>query len=90
MRKNLYSIYDTVAKEFAAPFMANNDDHAIRLFQNAIGQAVKSGFSDDFELYKICGFNVTTGFIEGACLTKVVVTAPADPQKDLEFNGDAS
>lgn len=86
MRKSLYSIYDTVAKEFAAPFMANNDDHALRLFSNAIGQAVKSGFSDDFELFKICYFNVSTGMIEGACLTKVVVTAPSDPQKDLDFS----
>lgn len=85
MRKGLYSIYDSVAKEFAAPFMANNDDHALRLFNNALGQAVKSGFSDDFELYKIAMFNVNSGMIEGACLTKVVVTAPADPQKDLDF-----
>lgn len=85
MRKGLYSIYDSVAKEFAAPFIANNDDHALRLFNNALGQAVKSGFSDDFELYKVAVFNVTTGMIEGAYLIKVVVSAPADPQKDLEF-----
>lgn len=88
MRKVLYSIYDTVAKEFAAPFMANNDDHANRLFQNAIGQAVKSGFADDFELYRICYFNAVTGMVEGACLEKVVITAPSDPQKDLDFDED--
>lgn len=84
MRKFLYSIYDSVLQEHAAPFMANNDQHALRLFERAVADAEKSGFGSDFHLIKLCSFNISTGVIEGSYEGEVNLV-PKDPRKDLPF-----
>lgn len=52
--KNLYSVYDKVAGIYNPPFVAENDETAIRAFNNAM---TKNPFSNDMALYKLGSFN---------------------------------
>lgn len=50
----LYSVYDTVAKRFNAPFVAESDDVANRSFQYGLkGQP----FASDMDLYSVGVFD---------------------------------
>lgn len=86
MWKILYTIYDSVLQEYAAPFMANNDQHALRMFDKVVADAAKSGFGSDFHLIRLCKFNISTGDMEGF-FKKEVTLVPKDPQLDL-IEGD--
>ncbi len=50
MRKNLYVIYDTVARECNDPFPSNNDGVAMRHFSTAIAK-VPEAQKGEFKLY---------------------------------------
>lgn len=82
MWKFLYTIYDSVLQEHAAPFMANNDQHALRMFERATADADKSGFGSDFHLIRLCKFHTGNGHIEGVYQQEVKLV-PKDPEKDL-------
>lgn len=65
MNKGLYSIYDSVSKEFAGPWLDNTDAAAARRFRAWISSSSKQdGFvSTDYSLYMVGEFNVTSGEI---------------------------
>ena len=64
MEKKLYSIKDTVAKEFAQPFYCNNDDVAKRIVLNSFlsSNEVKL-YSSDYFLYCLGSYDISTGVI---------------------------
>ena len=61
--KNIYTIYDTVAKECNGPFLANNDSHARMIFDRAVAEAAKNGFKQEYKLLYIGIFDVETAEI---------------------------
>lgn len=61
--KKLYSVYDAVAKEFAGPFMANNDGSAARMFRSWISSNAGKIKSTDYQLYCVAEFDISTGSI---------------------------
>lgn len=52
--KNLYCVYDKVAGVYNAPFVAENDETAIRAFNHAMSN---SPFSQDMSLYRLGVFH---------------------------------
>lgn len=60
--KNLYSICDKVIGEFAPPFVAPNDTHALRLFQSALKDVQ---FPNDYLLYHVGFYSFENGIVSG-------------------------
>lgn len=60
--KNLYSVYDKVAKEFADPFKQNNDDSACRAFLAWL-KGDQRIHSEDYALYLVGYFSPESGTI---------------------------
>ena len=60
--KSLYSVYDKVAKEYAAPFMQNNDDSAVRAVLSWLRSDPKIQ-SEDYSLSCVGHFYVNSGTI---------------------------
>lgn len=79
MSKMLYSIKDTVAEEFATPFIANTDGVANRMFQSAVA---KTAYPTDFELYQIGIFDPNTGNL-GIC-TPIRLVKTDLPTQDVK------
>lgn len=63
--KGLYSIYDSVSKEFCGPWIDNNDAAAARRFQAWIAQSSSQpNFkSTDYSLHCLGSFHLDTGEI---------------------------
>lgn len=62
--KNLYSIRDLVAEEFAPPFVANNDNTAIRAsIQSLTDNKIMMSHISDYSLFNLCSFDENTGEI---------------------------
>lgn len=63
-KKNLYSIRDLVAEEFAPPFVSNNDNTAIRSAIHSVkeNQIMMSHISD-YSLFNLSSFDENTGEI---------------------------
>ena len=61
--KGLYCIYDTVAKEASAPFLANNVEHARLQFDRAVSQAAQQGFKQEFRLLHVADFEPASGYV---------------------------
>lgn len=59
MRK-LYSIFDKALGEYAPPFTAPSDLHALRMFEKALSDI---SFPDDYRLYHMGYFESETGEI---------------------------
>ena len=85
MIKFLYTIFDTVLKEHSQPFMSNNDNHALILFDKAVAATRNAGLDIEFELYRIGSFDTASGHIAQAGMHELVSCVPKDPEKDL-FN----
>lgn len=84
----VYSIRDTVLDQFATPFLARNENHAVMQFEMAIAQARKSGFKQEFELWSIGKFDDVTGWLTADEPKKVNlanVEFDDDPQKELDL-----
>lgn len=60
--KNLYCVYDKVAKEFADPFKQNNDDSACRAFLGWLKKDTQI-HSEDYSLYLVGYFDSESGTI---------------------------
>lgn len=82
MWKVLYTIYDTIMREYSAPFMASNDEHAKSIFDMSIANAEKAGYRSEFELVRLIKFHTGTGEMEGYT-RNIVPLIPKDPQQDL-------
>lgn len=67
MCKGCYVIYDTVAKECAVPFYANNESHARMQFDMAMEKAQEAGFKQEFKLLKLADIDLDTGSLIPAC-----------------------
>ena len=52
MVKYLYAVWDTVRSECNAPFVANNDAHALRVHQHSLKE-VPPEYQNELELYKL-------------------------------------
>lgn len=67
MEVRSYSIYDTKAQAFNAPFFAANDEVAIRMSRDAVNrqEGVYAAHPEDFVLYHVGGFNDQTGELVG-------------------------
>lgn len=59
----LYSVRDVKAAYYVAPFCAENDGIAMRLFENEVrhGGGMPSKFPFDFELFRVGLFDPQTG-----------------------------
>ena len=69
-----YSIYDKVAKIYIVPYLALNDEDAIRAFRTLV-QNPKTPFNahpSDYELYHIGRFDFIDGIMEGGTMDLVV------------------
>jgi len=58
----LYSIFDKILGEYAAPVMAQNDKVAKRWFKNVVGRSEYD--ATDFQLFCVGKFDIKTGDIE--------------------------
>jgi hypothetical protein len=63
MKKPTYSIRDNIAKFFNFPFMAMNDDDAIRSFTNSIKKEMPDRL-EEYSLYHNGWFDDSTGAFE--------------------------
>lgn len=61
--KKVFTIYDTVMKECNGPFLANNDTHARMIFDRAISEASKNGFTQEYKLFFLGVMDIETGEI---------------------------
>lgn len=79
MVSNLYCLQDAVAKVFMQPFMAGNDDVAVRSFRNAIqkGQGSLADNPGEFNLYLIGTYDDQVGFVSAVTPIDLVVTGAA-------------
>lgn len=59
MKKPLYSIFDGVAGFFCPVFIAENDQHAIRMMM----QSIDLNYRKDFSLHQLGDFDSDTGQI---------------------------
>lgn len=66
-RLHIFSIKDTKANEFNAPFFQNNHETAIRIFRTEINRAEQTNlaflYPEDFDLYYLGHINLDTGEI---------------------------
>lgn len=86
MRHDLYAIYDQKTRTFDAPFMAQNEETAVRTFSRVLQsiQLMKE-HPGDFDLYKIGSYHTTTGRIDPDDVVQKVINGYAgeDEQGDL-------
>lgn len=54
--KYLYCIYDSRAQESSPPFMAHNDDVAMRMYNHTLRE---NPYSSDYRLYRVCDYDDT-------------------------------
>ncbi|AXH74860.1 MAG: nonstructural protein [Microviridae sp.] len=66
MQKRLFSIYDSKAKVFSAPFTSINSATAIRDFQRAACDPSSDicNFPEDYTLFEMASFDDNTGVID--------------------------
>lgn len=60
MTLSYYSVYDSIAKDFAPLFLAKNDDDALRMwrFSQKQHEGKADGFNpDDYELWHVVDFD---------------------------------
>lgn len=86
--KNIYCIYDTVAKECSSPFLANNHSHAQVIYNRSIAQAAKEGFSQDFKLLFVGFIDMDTGSVSVSRNGQVHNGAAEDVSFDLKAEDD--
>ena len=60
MKMECYAIRDVVTELFAPPFLAENDNTAIRTFETS---RQKQPFPQDYELYLIGSYDTSSGII---------------------------
>jgi hypothetical protein len=56
----LYSVKDVVAQEFSPPFLAKNDEVALRQFSQFL-TSLKGASHSDFKLFQVGFFSLDTG-----------------------------
>lgn len=88
VNKNLYTIYDTVAKEASPPFLANNHAHAHVIFDRSVCQAEKEGFKQEYKLLFIGFIDLDTGSVSVARNGTVVTGKPEDVSFDFKSEDD--
>lgn len=81
MRYGIYAIFDKKAKVFSQPFVAANDDVAVRVLRHLVNdqdnQVAKS--PEDFTLHRLTYFDDTNGLFEPAKDTEVLINAAQLP-----------
>lgn len=63
MKLAVYAIFDKKSIMYKTPFLAHNDDVAIRMFSSAVNgeRSELSDFPEDFDLYKLASFDDESG-----------------------------
>lgn len=87
MQMILYTIHDTIAKEYAPPFVAKNDELAKRKFQQVL---MNTPYPSDFELVKLAEYDTDSGCVKSYSSVMVVEYLIPDNiknnQKGLELS----
>lgn len=81
--KNLYSLYDKIAKEYAMPFSANNDAQAVR----SVGMLLKKEphvSPVDYAVYQVGDFDPSDGNLGGNESPRLVYDFALIQKKDGE------
>lgn len=84
MKNRLYSILDSVAQDFSAPFISRTDASAVRNYRDFVSKLPENCDKRDFLLYFIGFFDSDKGFIaapDGGSVY-IVDTAPYGGQLD--------
>ena len=77
---NVYTIRDQVAGFFIAPYLAENDGHACRMFVASLGDTFPH--RADFSLHRIGSFDTDTGELTTCDPTMVMAGTSIDPRLD--------
>jgi len=83
MIKNVYSVYDHKACAFSNPFVAPNDNVALRSFHQAANDENSeiSKYPNDYSLFKLGSFNDETGSLSPITPCENLVTASSFKEK---------
>lgn len=86
MKNGLYAVRDNVARIYFPPFMANNDDVAIRQFDFACRDSQSSIYQSpgDYDLCRVGYYDQETGFIT-ICEVDIIARG-FDYGKETSFN----
>lgn len=80
--KPMYSIRDAVAQYYLPPFLAQNNDHAVRMMISSLGDHFP--YRSGFMLYKIGNFDDDAGVLEAMDPVLVLqgnsIAASSDPR----------
>lgn len=80
---NIYSVKDTVAKEFGPVFESKNDDVAKRQFKKLIESNPVE--PKEFELYKVAAFDHDTGIFTYGLKPTLLCDGTEFDQKEFDF-----
>lgn len=66
MKLNVYTIYDSKVKAYMAPFMAQTNGAALRMFEDTVRdeKTVLNKHPEDYSLFAIATFDDSTGKYE--------------------------
>ncbi len=76
--RTVYAIYDKKSRLFSAPYIAENDDAAVRIFGDMCyfgGDNLIARHPEDYLLYSVGQFSVLTGLIFGKDLVVTIISA---------------
>jgi len=76
--KNIYTIHDTVADFYSPTFQAENDNHAIRMFS----QAIDLDHKHDFSLWLVGTFSSEKGTLKASQETTLILHGKALKNKE--------
>lgn len=77
MMYNVYTIHDTIAKEYGPPFTAVNDKVAIRAYKNT---GIPERLEKDYELVRIGTFDS----IEGTIIPDITYSITTPEENNVE------
>ncbi len=88
MKVNIYTIYDSVAKECGPIFQAKNHDVAVRAFHSLMAET-SNVISTDYDLYCLGEFNTETcSFVPLDVPSEISVVSESDLDPDKYKSAD--
>ena len=78
MNLEIFSIFDDKARTFATPFFMQNDQMALRAFNDLVSDpnTTIARNPDDYKLYSVGTFDDQTGFITKKEIPEYITSAP--------------
>lgn len=81
---NLYAIYDSIACDMSQPFFARNDEHAMRMYVDAVQ---KSPYKKDLWLLRLGKIDTYKGIIYDTESKRVNVEIDWNTPPEVNANG---